>query len=137
MIGRRRPPRPQGPPSAGFFAPVRHANALRHAVTARRVTPNTAPCEGLFCGCAEFGLRSCDTIMQTHQRKEPPMEQPMKRPHGVRAKGWTSPQVLEGLRLVEQGVSWRAAAEQAGCNVTSIWAARARKQKEAEKCQTA
>lgn len=52
---------------------------------------------------------------------------PKQRPHGKHAKGWTSPQVLEGLRLVEQaGMSWRKAAKQAGCNPSSMWAAQKR-----------
>lgn len=52
---------------------------------------------------------------------------PKQRPHGKHAKGWTSPQVLEGLRLVEQeGVSFRKAAKQAGCTSAAILAARKR-----------
>lgn len=61
---------------------------------------------------------------------------PKKRPHGKHAKGWTSPQVLEGLRLVEQGgMSWRKAAKLAGCNTSSMWAAQ--KRLEGQACRTA
>lgn len=58
-----------------------------------------------------------------------------KRPSGLRAKGWTSPEVLEGLRLVSEGMTWRAAADQAGCNPTSMWAARERMRKAEKKAE--
>jgi hypothetical protein len=58
---------------------------------------------------------------------------PKKRPHGVHAKGWTSPQVLEALRLVGAGMSWRKAAKQAGCAPSSMWAAQARQSREGGK----
>lgn len=67
-----------------------------------------------------------NTNTMRHRNKECNMD-PKKRPHGKHAKGWTSPQVAEGLRLVEQGgMSWRKAAKQAGCGTSAMWAARKR-----------
>lgn len=51
---------------------------------------------------------------------------PKNRPHGTRAKGWVSPEVREGLRLLDAGMSWRKAAKQAGCTTTGLQLARKR-----------
>ncbi len=51
---------------------------------------------------------------------------PKKRPHGTHAKGWISPEVREGLRLLSEGMSWRKAAKQAGCTTTGLQLARKR-----------